>query len=93
MDKYIVQDGQSIIDVVSQLYGGLDSLSTFLNDNRENIGSVDSSLSSAQEVLYTRNNEIISNRFSRDGTIVNTSDPRTSEGYDFNLDFNTDFSS
>lgn len=93
MSNYSVQDGQSIYDVVSQLYGTMDNIVDLLSDNRATIDSVDSSLSSGQKVDFTVTNEVVSSQFRTDGTIVNTSDPLTISGHAFNLDFNLDFDS
>jgi hypothetical protein len=87
--KYTIQDGQSIYDASTQLYGGLDSIVQLAKDS--GIDNLNASLNSGQIITYEVTNEVVSNQFSIDGTIVSTSKPLVVGLGDYNEDYNQDY--
>jgi hypothetical protein len=87
--SYTIQDGQSIYDAGTQLYGNLDSIVALIKAS--GVDNLNASLSSGQIMTYEVTNEVVSNQFSVDGTIVNTSNPLVVGTGDYNADYNEDY--
>jgi len=92
--KYTVQSGQSVVDVTIQLYGTIEKLVDFLNDN--NLG-LNSKLKSGQVVEYDEDegNEKAKKTITVEKLNFNNNQQTLSEagitGGDFNNDFNNDY--
>lgn len=69
--KYKIRPNQTVYDVVMQLYGSLESVFKFLQDNPQ-IFSVNSTNLDNIEVVYTEQNNELTNFFKKNIIFINT---------------------